>query len=109
MHSVKIGEYEIGTQAPFIIAELSGNHGQDLAVAKRMIDAAAKAGAHAIKLQTYTPDSMTLDVDSPHFVIKTPYPSFREDSHSHVSPLYFLIGHLASLSLSLTLLTLIFI
>ena len=72
MHSVKIGEYEIGTQAPFIIAELSGNHGQDLAVAKRMIDAAAKAGAHAIKLQTYTPDSMTLDVDSPHFVINEP-------------------------------------
>lgn len=72
MQSIKIGEYSVGTQAPFIIAELSGNHGQDLSVAMGMIDAAAKAGAHAIKLQTYTPDSMTLDVDSPHFVINEP-------------------------------------
>lgn len=72
MNSVKIGDYSVGTQSPFIIAELSGNHGQDLSVAKQMIKAAAKAGVHAIKLQTYTPDSMTLDVNSPHFVINEP-------------------------------------
>ncbi|MCY7294527.1 pseudaminic acid synthase [Alteromonas sp. a30] len=66
---IQIGDYVVGTQSPFIIAELSGNHGQDISVAKRMIDEAAKAGAHAIKLQTYTPDSMTLDVDNEHFVI----------------------------------------
>lgn len=67
---VKIGEHVIGDGKPFIIAELSGNHGQSLETALSMIDAAAESGAHAIKLQTYTPDSMTLDVDSEHFVIK---------------------------------------
>jgi N-acetylneuraminate synthase len=68
---VRIGDRIVGvSDAPFIIAELSGNHGQSLDVAKQMIDAAAKAGAHAIKLQTYTADSMTLDVDSSDFVIK---------------------------------------
>ncbi len=66
---VKIGNYVIGEGQPFIIAELSGNHGQDLSTAISMIDAAAEAGAHAIKLQTYTPDSMTLDVESEHFRI----------------------------------------
>jgi N-acetylneuraminate synthase len=71
MRDVRIGDRIIGaTYAPFIIAELSGNHGQSLDVAKQMIDAAAKAGSDAIKLQTYTADSMTLDVDSNDFVIK---------------------------------------
>ncbi len=71
-HSLKpiyIGDYAVSAQSPFIIAELSGNHGQDIDTAKAMIKAAAEAGAHAIKLQTYTPDSMTLDVDSTHFTI----------------------------------------
>lgn len=71
MDDVRIGDRIVGvSDVPFIIAELSGNHGQSLDVAKQMIDAAAKAGAHAIKLQTYTADSMTLDVDSSDFVIK---------------------------------------
>lgn len=66
-----IGNRAIGPeQPPFIIAELSGNHSQKLDLALAMIDAAAKAGAHAIKLQTYTADSMTLDVDNEHFVIQ---------------------------------------
>lgn len=62
--------FDVGPQQkPFIIAELSGNHGQSLTLAKKMLEAAAKAGAHAIKLQTYTADSMTLDIGSPDFVI----------------------------------------
>lgn len=67
---LKIGNYEIGDREPFIIAELSGNHSQSFGTAMAMVDAAAKAGAHAIKLQTYTADSMTLDVDSDDFLIQ---------------------------------------
>ncbi|NMH59656.1 pseudaminic acid synthase [Alteromonas ponticola] len=71
MHDTRIGKRFIGsTEPPFIIAELSGNHSQDFELAKKMVKAAAEAGAHAIKLQTYTADSMTLDVDNDEFVIK---------------------------------------
>lgn len=65
----QIGDIEIGGGRPFVIAELSGNHNQDFELAKEMIAKAAKAGVDAIKLQTYTADSMTLDVDSPDFLI----------------------------------------
>lgn len=62
--------FDVGEASPpFIIAELSGNHSQDYALAEQMVREAAKAGAHAIKLQTYTAESMTLDVDSGDFVI----------------------------------------
>ncbi|MCW8107601.1 pseudaminic acid synthase [Alteromonas ponticola] len=71
MHDTRIGERFIGpSEPPFIIAELSGNHSQDFELAKKMVEAAAEAGAHAIKLQTYTADSMTLNVDKDEFVIK---------------------------------------
>ena len=71
MRDIKIGDRTIGPDhAPFIIAELSGNHSQDYSLAEKMVEAAAVAGAHAIKLQTYTADSMTLDVDSDDFVIQ---------------------------------------
>ncbi|WP_100655836.1 pseudaminic acid synthase [Alteromonas flava] len=71
MHDVRINNRIIGfSDEPFIIAELSGNHGQDLTTAIAMIDAAANAGADAVKLQTYTADSMTLNVDSDDFVIQ---------------------------------------
>ena len=55
---------------PFVIAEMSGNHNQNLERALEIVEAAAKAGAHAIKLQTYTADTMTLDKRGGNFEIK---------------------------------------
>lgn len=56
--------------APKIVAELSANHGGSLDIALATVKAAAEAGADAIKLQTYTPDSLTLDVKVPDFCLK---------------------------------------
>ncbi len=62
MKVIKIGNREVGHQhKPFIIAEMSGNHNQSLERAKEIIKIAATTGAQAVKLQTYTPDTMTLD------------------------------------------------
>jgi pseudaminic acid synthase len=55
--------------SPFVIAEMSGNHNQSLDRALQIVDAAAKAGAHGLKIQTYTPDTMTLDIDEREFHI----------------------------------------
>jgi pseudaminic acid synthase len=52
---------------PYVIAEMSGNHNGDIGRALRLIDAAAAAGADAVKLQTYTADTITLDHDGPGF------------------------------------------
>ncbi len=57
---------------PFIIAEMSGNHNQSLERALRIIEAAARAGAHALKIQTYTADTMTLDLAEGEFFISDP-------------------------------------
>lgn len=59
--SIKVGSRKISqNEVPFIIAEMSGNHNQSLERALAIVDAAADAGAHAIKLQTYTADTMTM-------------------------------------------------
>jgi N-acetylneuraminate synthase len=57
---------------PFIIAEMSGNHNHSLERALQIVDAVAKSGAHALKIQTYTPDTMTLDLDKREFHINNP-------------------------------------
>jgi pseudaminic acid synthase len=59
-------------QPPFIIAEMSGNHNQSLERALEIVEAAAKAGAHALKIQTYTADTMTLNLDNKDFKIEDP-------------------------------------
>lgn len=58
--------------SPFIIAEMSGNHNQSLDRALEIVEAAAKAGAHALKIQTYTADTMTLDLSRGEFYIDDP-------------------------------------
>ncbi|NTW68475.1 MAG: pseudaminic acid synthase [Chlorobiaceae bacterium] len=70
---ITIGNCKIGAgQVPFIIAEMSGNHNQSLKRALEIVDAVAKSGAHALKIQTYTPDTMTIDLDEREFHISDP-------------------------------------
>jgi len=70
MNEIHIGNRRIGRrQPPFIIAEMSGNHNQSLERALAIVEAAAKTGAHALKIQTYTPDTMTIDLDEREFHI----------------------------------------
>ncbi len=67
---IKIGGHAIGARhAPFAIAEMSGNHNGSLERALRLVDAAADAGAHALKIQTYTADTMTLDLPRGEFLV----------------------------------------
>ena len=67
---IKVKNHIIGkNSAPFIIAEMSGNHNQSLDRALEIVEAAAKTGAHALKIQTYTPDTMTLDINEREFHI----------------------------------------
>jgi N-acetylneuraminate synthase len=67
---IKIGNRKIGKEIkPFIIAEMSGNHNQSLDRALEIVEDAASSGAHALKLQTYTPDTMTLDISEGDFFI----------------------------------------
>lgn len=67
---MQINGREIGPGArPYLIAEMSGNHNQSIDRAMEIVTAAAESGADAIKLQTYTADTITLDCDAPDFVI----------------------------------------
>jgi len=67
----KIGDRKIGGESPpFIIAELSGNHNGSIERAKEIIFAAKKCGADAIKLQTYTADTITIDCNEEDFIVK---------------------------------------
>jgi pseudaminic acid synthase len=67
---VRIGHRDVGLDhPPFVIAEMSGNHNHSLERAFEIVDAAARAGAHALKLQTYRPDTMTLDLSEREFRI----------------------------------------
>ncbi|GAA1638599.1 pseudaminic acid synthase [Catellatospora bangladeshensis] len=70
MPTIKIGDHLVGPEhRPFVIAEMSGNHNGSLDRALQIVDAVAASGAQALKLQTYTPDTITIDVDAPAFRI----------------------------------------
>ena len=70
MTAIKIADRGIGPDsAPFVIAEMSGNHNQSLDRAIKLVEAAAASGAHGLKIQTYTADTMTLDVADGDFYI----------------------------------------
>ncbi|GAB1421627.1 pseudaminic acid synthase [Anaerolineales bacterium] len=71
MPEFKIAERTVGLDHPtYIVAEVSANHNQDFDQAVKIIEAAAEAGVDAVKLQTYTPDTITIDADNEHFQIK---------------------------------------
>ena len=87
MACVELGGRKVGQGHPcFIVGELSANHDQDLNQALKLVDLAADAGMDAIKLQTYTPDSLTLPTD---------HPSARIDAVSGAS--YTSAGYIKSL------------
>lgn len=69
--TIRINDRSIGTGNPvYIVAEVSANHNQSLDKALQIVDAAYEAGADAVKLQTYTPDTLTLDCDNDYFRIQ---------------------------------------
>jgi pseudaminic acid synthase len=70
MHKITINNHHIGPSSPpFIVAEMSGNHNQSLERALEIVEAAAQAGVHALKIQTYTADTMTLNINEGKFFI----------------------------------------
>jgi len=72
-NQIRIGNRQIGEfSPPFIIAEMSGNHNQSLERALEIVEAAAEAGVDAVKLQTYTADTLTIDLKEREFLIENP-------------------------------------
>ena len=68
--TITIDGRKIGVEAlPFVIAEMSANHNGNIETAFKIIEEAKKAGADAVKMQTYRPDTITLDCDSEDFRI----------------------------------------
>lgn len=67
---MKISNFNLASDGVFIIAELSANHGGNINIARETIKAAKDIGANAIKLQTYTADTLTLNCDKDDFIIK---------------------------------------
>lgn len=68
---MQIDQRQVGPGVgPFIVAEMSGNHNKSLVRAMEIVEAAAKAGVHGLKIQTYTPDTMTIDLDDREFRIR---------------------------------------
>jgi len=73
MREIVIANHGVGPgHRPFIVAEMSGNHNQSLDRALEIVEAAAAAGAHALKLQTYTADTITLEVERGEFFVSDP-------------------------------------
>lgn len=73
MSEVRIGKRMVSRRhAPFVIAEMSGNHNRQFARAMEIVEAVARSGADALKLQTYTADTMTLDIRKGDFVVSDP-------------------------------------
>jgi len=71
--TITVADRHVGLDcSPLVIAELSGNHNGSLDRALAIVDAAAATGAHALKIQTYTADTMTLDIREGDFVISDP-------------------------------------
>ena len=69
--TIHIGNHAVGLgKPPYIVAELSANHGGSLTRALEVMTAAKRAGANAIKLQTYTAETITIDHDGPGFVVE---------------------------------------
>jgi N-acetylneuraminate synthase len=88
--TIHINHTPVGTGHPaYLVAELSGNHNRDLGRAEELIHAAAEAGANAVKLQTYTADTITIDSNRPEFTITADGPwrgrtlhDLYEESHT---------------------------
>ncbi len=81
MKAIEIQGQKIGASyVPFVIAEMSGNHNQSLERALKIVEVAAKTGVHGLKIQTYTADTMTLDISEGEFFIDDPQSLWKGNS-----------------------------
>ena len=70
---MKINNLQIGLKhQPVIVAEMSGNHNKMLKRALKIVESSAKAGVHMLKMQTFNPDTITLDLEEKEFIISDP-------------------------------------